>query len=231
MSDSQTALRQRFTWFLLLRVGITTCLLGAVFLSYQHGSFATPSERMLLGVIVFTKPCLSDLRYSCSPECRILLYWRTLRYFLIHFSLRALSYSQVGSRALSLFSTILPFSMPPFFSFAAVHSLPRLWQLCVTEARLICCITVSCPTRNSVTSVFLLASPTPGLALTVRLAATLVSFYAIAFLGSYLTHRLFQIENALGRTESRVWSPFFSLSGNYPTSRKWTTHHQQQGCY
>src|SRR6266850_592086 len=54
MSDSQTALRQRFTWFLLLRVGITTCLLGAVVLSYQHGSFDTPSERMLLGAIIFT---------------------------------------------------------------------------------------------------------------------------------------------------------------------------------
>lgn len=54
MSDSQTALRQRFSLFLFLRVVITTCLLGAVFLSYQHRSFASPAERMLLSVLVFT---------------------------------------------------------------------------------------------------------------------------------------------------------------------------------
>jgi transcriptional regulator with PAS, ATPase and Fis domain len=44
---------------------------------------------------------------------------------------------------------------------------------------------------------FLFASPAPGLELTIRLAVSLLSFYAIALLGSYLTQRLSQMETLL----------------------------------
>ena len=54
MDDTQVALRRRLTWFLLLRVGITSCLLGVVFLSYSHASVRTPPEKLLFGTIGFT---------------------------------------------------------------------------------------------------------------------------------------------------------------------------------
>ena len=196
MSDSQTALRQRFTWFLLLRVGITTCLLWAVFLSYQRGGFAAPSERMLLGVIVVTK--LISLTSG-------LLITRVK-------NLAVLAYTQVFFDPLFITGIILltggiesPFAF--LYHLAILNAAFLLFRRGALIAATIAALSYGSavdllyygilPYSEFSDSVFLLASPTPGLALTIHLVAILISFYAIAFLGSYLTHRLFQIERLL----------------------------------
>ena len=49
MPDVAYNLRRRLQWFLLLRVGLTTCLLAAtVFLYYRHGGDNTPAGERLL---------------------------------------------------------------------------------------------------------------------------------------------------------------------------------------
>src|SRR5256885_15787302 len=49
MPDVAYNLRRRLQWFLLLRVGLTTCLLAAtVFLYYWHGGDNTPAGERLL---------------------------------------------------------------------------------------------------------------------------------------------------------------------------------------
>src|SRR5881409_2402175 len=48
MPDVAYNLRRRLQWFLLLRVGLTTCLLAAtVFLYYRHGGDNTPAGERL----------------------------------------------------------------------------------------------------------------------------------------------------------------------------------------
>ena len=55
MPDVAYNLRRRLQWFLLLRVGLTTCLLAAtVFLYYRHGGDNTPAGERLLAALGFT---------------------------------------------------------------------------------------------------------------------------------------------------------------------------------
>ena len=52
MPDVAYNLRRRLQWFLLLRVGLTTCLLAAtVFLYYRHGGGDTPAGERLLAAL------------------------------------------------------------------------------------------------------------------------------------------------------------------------------------
>src|SRR5437870_13263922 len=52
MPDVAYNLRRRLQWFLLLRVGLTTCLLSAtVFLYYRHGGDNTPAGYRLLAAL------------------------------------------------------------------------------------------------------------------------------------------------------------------------------------
>ena len=196
MSDSQTALRQRFTWFLLLRVGITTCLLGAVSFSYQHGSFATPSERMLLGVIVFTNlvSLISGLLLARVQNLAVLAYTQVFFDPLFVTGIILLTGGIESPFAFLYHLAILNAAFLLFRHGALVAA--TMAALCYGSAVDLLYYGIL-PYSEFSASVFLLASPAPGLALTVRLAAILVSFYVIAFLGSYLTHRLSQIEMLL----------------------------------
>ena len=196
MSDSQTALRQRFTWFLLLRVGITTCLLGTVFLSYQHGSFATFSERMLLGVIVFTNlvSLTSGLLLARVRNLAVLAYTQVFFDPLFVTGIIVLTGGIESPFAFLYHLAILNAAFLLFRRGALVAATMAAFCYGATVDLLYYGIL---PYSEFSASVFLLASPTPGLTLTVRLAAILTSFYVIAFLGSYLTHRLFQIERLL----------------------------------
>lgn len=200
MSDSQTALRQRFTWFLLLRVGITTYLLGAVFLSYQHGSFSTPSERLLLGVIVFTNlvSLTSVLLLARVQNLAVLAYTQVLFDPLFVTGIIVLTGGIESPFVFLYHLAILNAALLLFRRGALVAA--TIAALCYGSAVDLLYYGIL-PYSEFSASVFLLASPIPGFALTVRLAAILVSFYAIAFLGSYLTHRLFQIERLLAERD------------------------------
>ncbi len=196
MTDSQTALRQRFTWFLLLRIGITTCLLGAVFLSYHHGSFATFSERMLLGVIVFTNlvSLTSGLLLARVRNLAVLAYTQVFFDPLFVTGIILLTGGIESPFAFLYHLAILNAAILLFRRGALVAA--TMAALCYGGAVDLLYYGIL-PYSEFSASAFLLASPPLGLTLTVRLAAILASFYAIAFLGSYLTHKLFQIERLL----------------------------------
>lgn len=196
MTDSQTALRQRFTWFLLLRVGITTCLLGAVFLSYHYRSFATFSERMLLGVIIFTNlvSLASGLLLAHVRNLAVLAYTQVFFDPLFVTGIILLTSGIESPFAFLYHLAILNAAILLFRRGAFVAA--TMAALCYGGAIDLLYYGILLHSEFSA-SVLLLTSPILGLTLAIRLATILVSFYVIAFLGSYLTHRLFQIERLL----------------------------------
>ncbi len=196
MPDAQTALRERFTWFLLLRLGITTCLLGAVFLSFHHRSFTTPPERMILGVIGFT--------YLVSLTAGLLLTRVRNLPFLI--------YTQVVFDPLFCIGIILltgglesPFAF--LYHLTILNAAFLLFRRGALVAATLAALSYGgavnllyygiLPHAEFSSSTLILVAPLPGLELTARLAVMLLSFYLIGFLGSYLTVRLSQVETLL----------------------------------
>lgn len=196
MSASQTALRERFTWFLLLRLGITTCLLGAVFLSFQHRSFATSSERMVLGVIGFTDlvSLTAGLLLTRVRNLPLLIYTQVVFDPLFSTGIILLTGGLESPYAFLYHLTILNAAFLLFRRGALVAA--TLAALCYGGAvDLLYYGILPHPEFSSPT--LIVAGPLPGLELTARLAIMLLSFYLIAFLGSYLTHRLSQVETLL----------------------------------
>ncbi|MSQ47392.1 MAG: sigma-54-dependent Fis family transcriptional regulator [Deltaproteobacteria bacterium] len=196
MNDSQIALRQRLTWFLLLRLGITSCLLGVVFLSYSHAGVRSSPEKLLFGSIGFL--------YLVSLVSGLLL-TRVQ-------NLAVFSYTQVVFDILFITGTIIltggiesPFLF--LYHFAILNAAFLLFRRGALIAASLATLTYGgtvdllyygvLPYSGYGSPTFLFASPAPGLEFTIRLAANFLSFYAIAFLGSYLTQRLFQVETLL----------------------------------
>jgi transcriptional regulator with PAS, ATPase and Fis domain len=179
MPDTQTALRERFTWFLLFRLGITTCLLGAVFLSFQQKGAATPSELMLPGVIGFT--------YLVSLTAGLLL-------------------TQVRNLPLLIYTQVI---FDPLFSTGIIWLTGQvespfafLYHLAILNAAFLlfrrgALIAASLATLCYGVVLYSVAGLIPGLDLTARLVVMLLSFYSIALLGSYLTMRISQVETLL----------------------------------
>lgn len=196
MNDSPIALRQRLTWFLLLRLGITSCLLGVVFLSYYHTGIHSFPEKLLFGTIGFT--------YFVSLVSGLLLTRVE--------NLAVFSYTQVVFDILFITGTIIltggiesPFLF--LYHLAILNAAFLLFRRGALIAASLATLTYGgtidllyygvLPYSGYGSPAFLFANPTPGLDLTIRLATNLLSFYAIAFLGSYLTQRLSQVETLL----------------------------------
>lgn len=196
MYNSEGALRQRLTWFLLLRLGITSCLLGIVFLSYYYGGIDTPSEKLLFGMIGAT--------YLISLLSGLLL-TRVQ-------SLAGFSYIQVVFDTLFITGILLltggvnsPFLF--LYHLAILNAAFLLFRRGALVAASLAALGYGgiinllyygvLPYSELGSPTFLIASPTPGLDLTLNLTISLLSFYAVAFLGSYLTQRLFQVETLL----------------------------------
>jgi len=196
MYDSQAALRQRLTWFLLLRVGITTCLLGALFFSYRYSNISTPSEKLLLHTI--------GLTYFISLVSGLLL---TRVRNLAIFSYTQVVFDPFFITGIILLTGGLESPFPFLYHLAILNAAFLLFRrgalVSATMAALGYGGTVDLlyygvlPYSEFSSPVFSLVNPTPGLELTTRLAVSLLSFYGIAFLGSYLTQRLSQVETLL----------------------------------
>lgn len=196
MYDSQVALRQRLTWFLLFRLGITTCLLGAIFFSYRYSNISTPSEKLLLHTIGFT--------YFISLVSGLLL---TRVRNLAVFSYTQVIFDPFFITGIILLTGGLESPLPFLYHLAILNAAFLLFRrgalVSATMAALGYGGTVDLlyygvfPHSEFSSSVFSLANPTPGLELTIHLAVSLLSFYGIAFLGSYLTQRLSQVETLL----------------------------------
>lgn len=201
MPDAAYDLRRRLQWFLLLRVGLTTCLLGmTAFLYHRHGSSDMPAGGWLLGAIGFT--------YFVSLVSGLLL--TRVR------NLALFSYVQVVFDTFFITGTILltggldsPF--PFLYHLAILNAALLLFRpgalVAASLASLCYGGTIDLLYHEVFSSLglspmaFVTGSPAPGLHLTVRLAVTLSSFYAIALLGSYLSQRLARAETLLAERD------------------------------
>ncbi len=204
MPDVAYNLRRRLQWFLLLRVGLTTCLLAAtVFLYYRHGGDNTPAGERLLAALGFT--------YFISLASGLLL--TRVR------NLAVFSYVQVVFDILFVTSIILltgglhsPFAF--LYHLAILNAALLLFRCGALVAASLAAIcyggTVDLlyygvlPPAGFSPAMFLLESPVSGLYMTVRLAVTLSSFYVIALLGSYLTQRLSHVETLLAERDGAL---------------------------
>ncbi len=202
MLEAGGDLRRRLEWFLLLRVGITTCLLGtAVWLYYySFGGIDTSSGRVVLSAIAVI--------YFISLSSALLLsYVRNLTLF---------AYGQVVLDTLFITGIVLltggldsPFSF--FYNLSILNAAFLLYRhgalvaaslaaLCYGGTIDLLYYKILPPTGFAPLS-FLSVSPAPNLQLTIRLVVNLSSFYIIALLGSYLTQRLSQAETLLAERD------------------------------
>src|SRR5712692_8040914 len=197
MLEAGSDLHRRLEWFLLLRVGITTCLLGtAVWLFYfSFGGVVTSSVRVVLSAIAVI--------YFISLSSALLLpHVRNLTLF---------AYGQVALDTLFITGIVLitggldsPFSF--FYNLSILNAAFLLYRHGALVAASLAALCYGgtidllyygiLPPMGFMPPSFLTAatSSTPNLHLTVRLMVNLSSFYIIAFLGSYLTQRLSQAE-------------------------------------
>lgn len=204
MVETGSDLNRRLQWFLLLRVGITTCLLGTTVWLYYYwlGSTDTSSGRIVLGAIAVI--------YFISLVSGLLLsHVRNLALF---------SYVQVMLDTLFVTGIVLltggldsPFSF--FYHLAILNAAFLLYRhgalvaaslaaLCYGGTIDLLYYGVLPPTGFMPPSFLTIAtSSAPNLHLTVRLLVNLSSFYIIAFLGSYLTQRLSQTETLLAERD------------------------------
>jgi two-component system response regulator PilR (NtrC family) len=198
MREADSTLRRRLQWFLLLRVGITTGLLGTTVWLYDawFGGTDHASSRVVLYTIagIYFVSLVSGLLLS-----RI----RNLTLF---------SYLQVVFDTLFITGIVLltgglasPFSL--FYHLAILNAaflLNRQGALAAASLAALCYGgTINLlyysvlPSAGFMPPSFLLPSDTGGLHLTVQLTVNLASFYILAFLGSHLTQRLSRAEALL----------------------------------
>ena len=202
MLEAGSDLHRRLQWFLLLRVGITTCLLGtAVWLYYySFGGVDTSSGRVVLSAIAVI--------YFISLSSALLLpHVRNLTLF---------AYGQVVLDTLFITGIVLitggldsPFSF--FYNLSILNAAFLLYRHGALVAASLAALCYGgtidllyyriLPPAGFVPLSFLSASPAPNLQLTIRLGVNLSSFYIIAFLGSYLTQRLSQAETLLAERD------------------------------
>jgi two-component system response regulator PilR (NtrC family) len=202
MLEAENDLRRRLQWFLLLRVGITTGLLGtSVWLYYySFGGVDTSSGRVVLSAIAVI--------YFISLSSALLL--SRVR------DLTLFAYGQVVLDTLFITGIVLltggldsPFSF--FYNLSILNAAFLLYRHGALVAASLAALCYGgtidllyyriLPPTGFVPLSFLSASPAPNMQLTIRLVVNLSSFYVIAFLGSYLTQRLSKAETLLAERD------------------------------
>ena len=197
MPEPNDALRKRLQWFLLLRIAITTCLLGVTVLLYlRQESGTTPASGQVLSVI--------GLAYFVSLLSGLLL-------TKVH-NLTVFSYVQVVFDMFFVTGVILlsgglgsPFLILYHLAILnATFLLFRRGALIAASVATLCYGTLvnvlyygGVPPLGFDTVGFLQLYRTPTLYFTLQLTAALSSFYAVALLGSYLIQRLSHVETLL----------------------------------
>src|SRR5215813_7586066 len=197
-------LHKRLQWFLLLRVGITTCLLGTTVWLYYYWLGGTNSSSG--SVVLYT---IAVIYFISLVSGLLLSRVRDLMLF---------SYAQVVFDTLFVTGIVLltggldsPFSL--FYNLAILNAAFLLYRhgaliaaslaaLCYGGTIDLLYYGVLPPTGFMPPSFLTIAtSSAPNLHLTLRLLVNLASFYIIALLGSYLTQRLSQTETLLAERD------------------------------
>jgi PAS domain S-box-containing protein len=190
-------LRRRLQWFLLLRVGLTTGLLVATaVLYYWYDSGDTPAGGQVLaalGVTYFVS-LVSGLLLTRVHNLALFAYTQLVFDTFFITGMILLTGGLHSPFAFLYHLAILNASLLLFRRGALVAA--SLAALCYGGTTDLLYYGVL-PSAGFSPVVFLLQSPTPGLHLTMQLAITFPSFYAIALLGSYLTQRLSRVETLL----------------------------------
>ncbi len=202
MLEAENDLRRRLEWFLLLRVGITTGLLGtSVWLYYySFGGADTSSGRVVLAAIAVI--------YFISLSSALLL--SRVR------DLTLFAYGQVVLDTLFITGIVLltggldsPFSF--FYNLSILNAAFLLYRHGALVAASLAALCYGgtidllyyriLPPTGFMPLSFLGTSSAPNMQLTIRLVVNLSSFYVIAFLGSYLTQRLSKAETLLAERD------------------------------
>ncbi len=202
MLEAENDLRRRLEWFLLLRVGITTGLLGtSVWLYYySFGGVDTSSGRVVLSAIAVI--------YFISLSSALLL--SRVR------DLTLFAYGQVVLDTLFITGIVLltggldsPFSF--FYNLSILNAAFLLYRHGALVAASLAALCYGgtidllyyriLPPTGFMPLSFLGTSSAPNMQLTIRLVVNLSSFYVIAFLGSYLTQRLSKAETLLAERD------------------------------
>ncbi|HXG18335.1 MAG TPA: sigma 54-interacting transcriptional regulator [Methylomirabilota bacterium] len=190
-------LRRRLQWFLLLRVGMTTCLLLAAAALYYSGdrNDSAVSKPLFLAII---------LTNVISITSSVLLPW--LR------GLASFAYIQLVFDALLTTSVVLltgglysPFVF--LYHLAILNASVLLFRHGALTAATLSALCYGVlvdllyhsvlPPSGLSPIVFYVDPTSPGMHFTVQVLVTLSSFFAIAVLGSHLTHRMSSIETLL----------------------------------
>src|SRR5262245_13981502 len=196
-------LHKRLQWFLLLRVGITTCLLGTTVWLYYYWLGGTNSSSG--SVVLYT---IAVIYFISLVSGLLLSRVRDLMLF---------SYAQVVFDTLFVTGIVLltggldsPFSL--FYNLAILNAAFLLYRhgaliaaslaaLCYGGTIDLLYYGVLPPTGFMPPAFLATTGCPPGLHLTVQLAVNIASFYIIAFLGSYLTQRLSHAETLLAERD------------------------------
>lgn len=190
-------LRRRLQWFLLLRVGMTTCLLlaAAVFYHGKNGDDLAISEPLLLAIIIINIiSALSGLLLTRVRSLALFVYVQLLFDTLLTTGIVLLTGGFYSPFVFLYHLAILN---------AAILLFRRGALLAATFASLCYGVTTDLlyyevlPPFGLSTVVFFADTALPGFHFTVQLIVTLASFYAIAMLGSHLTQRMSSVEALL----------------------------------
>ena len=197
MPETENALRRRLQWFLLLRMGITTCLLGVtVFLYWHQEGGATSASGQVLGAIgvAYFVSLLSGLLLTKVHNLPLFSYVQVVFDMFFVTGIIVLS-GGLGSPFLILYHLAI---------LNAAFLLFRGGALIAASVAALCYGTLVNVLYHGVfpplgfdTAGFLQLSGTSTLPLTLQLTAALSSFYAVALLGSYLIQRLSHVETLL----------------------------------
>ncbi|HEV8716331.1 MAG TPA: sigma 54-interacting transcriptional regulator [Candidatus Binatia bacterium] len=202
MLEAGNDLHRRLLWFLLLRVGITTCLLGTTVWLYYYRLTGTDTSSGR--VVLYT---IAVIYFISLASGLLLSEVRNLTLF---------SYAQVVFDTLFVTGIVLltggldsPFSF--FYHLSILNAAFLLHRHGALVAASLAALgyggTIDLlyygvlPAAGFMPPLFLTVSTAPNLQLTVRLVVNLSSFYLIAFLGSYLTQRLSQAETLLAERD------------------------------
>ena len=201
MPETENTLQRRLQWFLLLRVGVTTCLLGlTVFMYSRQDGIATPASAQVLGAI--------GSAYFVSLLSGLLL---TKVRNLTLFSYVQVVFDTVFVSGIVLLSGGLCSPFLVLYHLAilnAAYLLFRPGALIAASVAAVCYGTMVnllyygvLPPLGFDTLAFLKLYATPTLHLTLHLIAAVSSFYLVAVLGSYLIQRLTQVETLLAERD------------------------------
>lgn len=197
-ATTDSSLHHRLQWFLLARMGITTCLLGAtVFLYYRdhHTAIGSPGDLVRIAIVC---------TYLFSAVSGLLL--ARMRNLTVFSSLQVV-FDTLFVTGIILLTGGLESPFPFLYHLTILNAALLLFRpgalFAATLAALCYGGTVNLlyygllPPLGFNATASLLLGPPPGLQVFVQLVVNLTSFYVIALLGSYLTQKLSQAESLL----------------------------------